>query len=147
MTADWRDKASCAGLADPSFREFDPFHPKHDDSITDYETGRMFCDRCPVVSECLEDALATETGSTRTGLRGGLTPMQRAALSRKRGRGTGLAADRMFQARADLHGMGLSDLDAGKQLGIDPSSYRKWRVRHGLPANFSANGSGKRVSA
>src|SRR5437868_14346864 len=91
---EWRDKAECAGMADPTFATADPFHPKHDDKDSDYEYARTICGRCPVAAECLEDAMATETGTSRVGMRGALTPMQRAALGRKRGRGTGVSTGR-----------------------------------------------------
>ena len=138
MKADWRDQAFCRGMADESFATADPFHPKHDDKDSDYSLGKSICGRCEVRTECLDDAMATETGKNRVGLRGGLTPMQRAALGRKRGRGAGLAADRMAKARIALHEQGLSDNAAAEVLGIDPSSFRKWRTRHGLPANFTS---------
>ena len=43
------------------------------------------CGRCPVRSECLELAMRTETGSkrNRSGIFGGRTPAQRAALAAK----------------------------------------------------------------
>jgi hypothetical protein len=144
---DWRESAFCAGMADPTFATSDPFHPKHDDKDSDYEFARSLCARCPVTAECLADAMATETGTSRVGMRGGLTPMQRAALSRRRGRGTGVPADRAHEARMDLHSLGYSDADAARSLGIDPSSFRKWRGRHGLDANYSATGNREQVSA
>ena len=143
---DWRESAFCAGMADTGFATADPFHPKHDDKDSGYEFARSLCGRCPVTAECLEDAMATETGTSRVGMRGGLTPMQRAALGRRRGRGTGVPADRAHEARVELHSQGLSDAEAARSLGIDPSSYRKWRARHGLAANFTATGPVGRVA-
>ncbi|MCB0914366.1 MAG: WhiB family transcriptional regulator [Actinobacteria bacterium] len=37
----------------------------------------MICARCPVVEECLDEALALEVGETPHGFRGGLTAVQR----------------------------------------------------------------------
>lgn len=143
----WRDQAACAGMADQGFAEHDPFHPKHDGAASDYELARKICRRCPVRVECLEDALATEVASARVGMRGGMTPAQRASLWRSRTRKSGTPQMRIDALREECHARGMSDREASEYLGIDPSSFRKWRDRRGLAANYSADGSGQRVTA
>ena len=51
-------------------------------------TALAICSRCPVRSECLELAMRTETGGkhNRSGIFGGRTPAQRAAVARMRAR-------------------------------------------------------------
>lgn len=73
----WRDSASCIG--NPHV-----FEPDDRGGTHDWETPRAICRACPVQQACLADALAHETGSSflRWGMRGGLTPSQRAAMSR-----------------------------------------------------------------
>ena len=57
------------------------------DALDDLNRAALvICGRCPVRSECLEFAMRTETGSkhNRSGIFGGRTPAQRAALAAKR---------------------------------------------------------------
>lgn len=78
LTADWRDAAACAGA------ETDVFFP-HPKSGSDYREALAFCGRCPVADACLTDALLMErNNSDRHGMRGGLTPEQRARLVKHR---------------------------------------------------------------
>lgn len=75
---DWRSRAACAG-ADPEV--FFP-NPK---SGGDYRPALAFCDRCTAKDACLSDALDMErTNGYRHGMRGGLTPEQRAQLRKGR---------------------------------------------------------------
>lgn len=73
----WWHKAAC-------YPDHDLFDSTHPDDMRD---ARAMCNGwCPVSGECLEDALTREAepGAVRYGIRGGLDPNERAALSRKR---------------------------------------------------------------
>jgi hypothetical protein len=72
MTADWRDKAACAGA---DWQLFFTYHRRRD--------AFEYCDRCPVTQACLDDAMATEDGEpVRAGVRGRLTAPGRKSLAR-----------------------------------------------------------------
>lgn len=71
----WRDRAACRGKGTEAF-----FLPK-----TSYEGKKAvtLCMLCPVVAECLLDALQHETTDfSRVGIRGGLGPSERAVLAK-----------------------------------------------------------------
>lgn len=73
----WTEDAICIG-ADTD-RIFFPI-AKHGREI-DYREAARYCAICPVVSECLDDALRAERmAGSRHGFRGGMTPDQRAQL-------------------------------------------------------------------
>lgn len=72
----WRDKAACIG-APPEIIYSTATWKRH--PALDY------CDRCPVVTECLTDALSMgELGQAY--VRGGMTPVQREKMLRERRR-------------------------------------------------------------
>jgi len=82
---DWRTRAGCSD-ADPTV--FEP-----DDRGTPvpeaWDTPRAICNACPVIAQCLEDALGAEgrkAASARFGMRGGLNPEERYRTYRRRGR-------------------------------------------------------------
>lgn len=76
--SEWRDYAGCAD-ADPEVF----FPDSHRLGRSDlYAKAREFCARCPVVAECLEDALQ----GIEWGMRGGLTPDELHSMRRKRQR-------------------------------------------------------------
>lgn len=85
----WVDRAACLGHDNP-----DLWHPDSGDPA-DAAEAIGICMGCPVVSACLNAALAEEGGrgmASRHGIRGGLTDRQRhrmyaAAAKRKRARG------------------------------------------------------------
>lgn len=71
----WRDQAACIGLAAVFFAEDTP------------GPARERCRICPVHGPCLTEALADERGLAaegRHGIRGGLTPAERARLAQPR---------------------------------------------------------------
>lgn len=79
----WRDLAACREII-PELG-FDPFFPD-DGEVVDgiaWESARAICRGCPVVSECLEDALETEKTPV-VGFRGGESPQGRRRLRRER---------------------------------------------------------------
>jgi len=76
--SDWQRGAACA-TADP-----DLFLAETGDELRE---ARKFCAACPVRGACLEAALTeekNERAESRAGIRGGLSPKQRAALAKKR---------------------------------------------------------------
>ena len=81
MNPDWRESAACRGACDTMFPTevlwgHDP----------DYRMAARLCRECPVVDECLEDAMKWETQKGRYGFRGGMTPHQRDRFAiRRRG--------------------------------------------------------------
>lgn len=87
MTTDhaWDYYAEC--------RKEDPelFHPTGEGAVAilQIERAKAICSRCPVIEECLEDALRVE-GCSRPGarhdVRGGLTGKERYDLHRRRDR-------------------------------------------------------------
>lgn len=82
----WSDQAACRTV------EMIVFFPEREHAGrggTNYSEARQVCAGCPVKAECLEDALVEEryqSGVYRHGMRGGLSPEQRASEERKRRR-------------------------------------------------------------
>lgn len=76
--SEWRDYAGCAD-ADPEVFFPDSHRLGRSDP---YAKAREFCAACPVVAECLEDALQ----GIEWGMRGGLTPDELHSMRRKRQR-------------------------------------------------------------
>lgn len=79
----WRDGASCANNLSPE--EADAlFYPATE---AEAKVAKAMCERCSVLEICLEDAMRMEggsPGSARFGIRGGLDPLERAALHSRR---------------------------------------------------------------
>jgi hypothetical protein len=73
----WLDDAAC-------LNHLPVFFPRRDNAA-DEATAKRICAACPVKSACLAAAMAEE-GQTdhlhRAGLRGGITPQERAAYAR-----------------------------------------------------------------
>ena len=83
-TVDWRLRAACAQIP---VAQADRFF--FGSTTTDLEQGRALCATCPVRTECLDLADATETGTlgARTymaGIYGGLYPRGRRDRRRNR---------------------------------------------------------------
>jgi WhiB family redox-sensing transcriptional regulator len=80
----WKDDAACAGT---DARHFFP-----DDfgaAVVSYQRARAVCAHCPVRGLCLDAAMGREgddQSEDRSGMWGGLSPNQRAALARARSR-------------------------------------------------------------
>ncbi len=72
ISTDWQAEAACRD-SDPSV-----FFPVSD---KDAEPARAICDTCPVAQECLEWALGTRQPD---GIWGGLTPLERQRVVRRR---------------------------------------------------------------
>ena len=75
----WRADAQCLD-EDPDLWFPVAENPAHHT----WDEPRAICSACPVVAQCLDDALATETTSTRFGIRGGMGPDEREAEARTR---------------------------------------------------------------
>lgn len=67
----WAERGACAGYYDPEVF--------FSDAALKVEEAKALCRRCPVVSECLAEALRAEV-TPRYGISGGLTPDERDAL-------------------------------------------------------------------
>lgn len=74
----WREHAACRGADISAFFEDDEHETQR------YGRALPICQRCPVSSECLTEALSTEGRGTRYGLWGGFSPAQRETLYRRR---------------------------------------------------------------
>jgi WhiB family redox-sensing transcriptional regulator len=72
----WRDHAACLGLP------HDDFYP-HRTAVAWEEEAKFWCNRCPVRTECLDDALRAEAHETVWGVRGGLNEDERRPLVMK----------------------------------------------------------------
>lgn len=76
----WEQRAACCTWVhvfdqtfDSATRTSNPYH----------RLAAEVCDSCPVLRDCLREALALETSSTRYGMRAGLMPSQRSRLARQ----------------------------------------------------------------
>lgn len=72
---EWRDQAACRRVA------VAVFFPVEHLRTSGYVEARRICAKCPVVDECLEDALSSKR---LEGFRGGKTPEELRALARRR---------------------------------------------------------------
>lgn len=80
MSADWRASALCA-QTDPEL-----FAPEVYNTATTRD-AKNICAGCPAKSRCLDEALAEEGVAPiqmRAGVRGGTTPRERHAITRRR---------------------------------------------------------------
>ncbi|MHA7132568.1 WhiB family transcriptional regulator [Oerskovia turbata] len=80
---DWRLDAACRDWDHE--RNGDPWHPGSEHPAA-YDRARRICGDCPVTATCLEAAFREESpspGGLRDGMRGGLTPAERAAIIRR----------------------------------------------------------------
>lgn len=81
---DWRLDAVCRDWDHEL--QGDPWHPDSD-APNAYTPAREICGACPVIADCLEVAMAAESGrahGSRFGMFGGLSPHERARLWRER---------------------------------------------------------------
>jgi WhiB family redox-sensing transcriptional regulator len=97
VTDSWSKRAICRD--DPEL--FFPTGYQSDVALLQVTQARAVCRRCPVVAECLRDALVSEAGKgikvrENNGIRGGWTPRDRA-----RGR----QAQNRRQTQIERHGL------------------------------------------
>lgn len=75
---DWTDQALCKGLGPTKFfapeQERQPYNPE-----TYYDEARSYCERCPVIEDCVQFAIGHYIAH---GLWGGASPRQRRLISR-----------------------------------------------------------------
>lgn len=79
----WLEKAACKDVDNDGGDRFHPAVSSKEggrNAKAAYERARTWCRRCTVAVECLQDALAHETYSTRHGIWGGLSPSQRKSI-------------------------------------------------------------------
>lgn len=139
---DWRDHAACSGLGDI-------FLPRDERNASSAEPKRI-CAGCPVRTECL-DAAMDEEGSVdqfrRAGVRGGLTPAERAALARRRGTVAELTAveQRREEAQAKtgkaidmIRQGGATDSQIAAAVGLSSHTIGKIRRELGIPVHAIA---------
>lgn len=85
MTARWQEDALCREVGAALF--FPPDHQETNSRAHRYAEGKTLCARCLVRQACLDDAMTREGDvghHYRTGLWGGLTPVERADLAHAR---------------------------------------------------------------
>jgi WhiB family redox-sensing transcriptional regulator len=131
----------------------------------DIEAARTLCRRCPVIAECLTDAMEDEgsrPGPGRDGIRGALTPDERAALRRRNDRARKVAADTddapdpvVVERAIDGHAgkvtpaerteavrimacRGWSDLEMAARLRIALRSVQRIRAAYGIESRWVA---------
>lgn len=83
---DWRELAECKGWAE---KGVDPWFPESPGDPKAYVVAAEVCAGCPVAQQCLDAAMAEEGAlhaRQRHGMYAGLTPGERYALYRRRGR-------------------------------------------------------------
>lgn len=86
----WRDDAACRGMGNLFLPPVDRGSDRSSDHVARSIEAKKVCARCPVLQDCLDEAMATEVGNdakARAGVRGGLTPEQRAARHSRQRRG------------------------------------------------------------
>lgn len=79
---DWTVHAACRGAPTELFMPGDSFDEDEDEPPYPSREAKAYCDRCPVRSDCLTHALATDERGTW----GGTSTYQREQLRRPRGR-------------------------------------------------------------
>jgi len=82
----WRSKAACLGADNELFFPIGCSGP----ALDQIEQAKVYCRRCPVISECLEWAMAT---GQHSGIWGGMSEEERRALRRSRQRRQRAARD------------------------------------------------------
>ena len=138
----WRDRAACRATADPEL--FFPTAESGPARDAQEAAAKAWCARCPVVADCLAEALAR----IPYGVAGGLTEQERRRLYRTTGTGSrtaGVAADVLTDGvppgttRRERAGVGRSLLAAGRttrqvagDCGVTTRSVQRWAR---IPAN------------
>ncbi|MEU4947675.1 WhiB family transcriptional regulator [Streptomyces lavendulae] len=127
----WHLFAACAGQSEA-------FSPMEGEPDTD--TAKGICSVCPVREVCLTTALTEEAGDTqwaRVGIRGGLTPRERAALTGNRAaKGTPLESYDYAEADQLLRAGTMSDTQIGDRCGIPRSTISLRRTKLGIPTRL-----------
>ncbi|MFF3622363.1 WhiB family transcriptional regulator [Streptomyces sp. NPDC002467] len=131
----WRDRAACIGQADV-------FLPR-DERYANPAKARRICGGCPVREACLAAAMEEEEKSDqyrRAGIRGGLDPLERAALAgcvqKKVATEQPMPEERGDYAELErvLREGKVSDTAAAASLGFSRSTVSAFRRELGIPA-------------
>lgn len=126
---DWREEAACASV------DAELFFPGKDDeeksaaTAAAWAVARSVCTECPVRRECLDMAMAYETGfgfASRHGMYGGLTPRQRWTLDEniRRERRGGRPGRRPEVLALAARGLDRTAISA--RLGLHPDSVSRY---------------------
>lgn len=75
----WRESAACRDWVEVFDETFDSGGSRGIRAA--FTLATSVCGSCPVREACLDDALITESGASRFGVRGGLSASQRAQLA------------------------------------------------------------------
>lgn len=125
---DWRERAACFE-ADPELF-FEPNgRERDDDKAARIEAARALCEECPVVAQCLTDAIRT---GDRDAIRGGLTPHERDLKVRRDRRGAVVhlpkpPSDRDRAIALAKHG--LTAVQVAQRLGLQERSVARYIKR------------------
>ena len=90
---DWRSRAACLDVDPETFFPVAESGPVHDAQVA---AAKQVCARCPVVAECLAEAMVR----IPDGIAGGLTEVERRALSRRSTRAVSAAEQPVRTDRA-----------------------------------------------
>lgn len=102
---DWRSRAACLDVDPELFFPVATDGPVYDAQVT---AAKAVCARCPVVAECLAEALAR----IPDGIAGGLTEVERRALRRRPRRAVSAAEQ---PVRTDRAAQRAASAEAGGQ--------------------------------
>jgi hypothetical protein len=136
MAADL-SRGACAGMADATFGESDPFYPEPvrgwPTNVDPYAAAKAVCGRCAIRDQCLQDAL---TDIVQWGYRGGMTPEKRQELKTGPGKinRNKLTETEHIQRRA-YYDQGWSDEMIAAAQHVLPATIKGWRFTHKLPSH------------
>lgn len=141
---DWRDHAACTGLGDL-------FLPRDEHHAPTTEPKKI-CAGCPVQQQCLDAAMKEEGGVDqfrRAGVRGGLTPAERAAAANQRGPATLVDLTAVERRREETQARtgkaidmirkgGVTDSQVAAAVGLSSHTIGKIRRELGIPVHIVA---------
>lgn len=127
---DWRSRAACRDTDPETFFPAAESGPAYERQVSE---AKAVCARCPVRTECLDEALAR----IPDGIAGGLTPAERRRLTR--GRPARLAAGaelaRLARSRAEVAAAGAVLLASGRPrqavaqaCGVSERTVYRWQA-------------------
>lgn len=119
MNHDWTLRAACHGL--------DPELWFAEDRQTQ-RAAKNICALCPVVWQCLDEALATDDNHAY-GIRAGLTGRERRGMRQQQKRPTYAATQKEARKEATraLIAQGHTTTSIAADLGVDKRTVRRWQ--------------------
>lgn len=140
----WRDHAACIGKGEI-------FLPRDERNGSSTEPKRI-CAGCPVQHQCLDAAMKEEGGVDqfrRAGVRGGLTPAERAAAANRRGPATLVDLTAVERRREETQARtgkaidmirkgGATDSQVAAAVGLSSHTVGKIRRELGIPVHTVA---------